>query len=78
MTYSQRWRQQARCRGMDTETFFPLSLASTEAQRAFATCAACPVRFVCLADALAVRDVHGIRGGTTGDQRAAALRDRAA
>ncbi|WP_426561382.1 WhiB family transcriptional regulator [Angustibacter sp. McL0619] len=36
---------------------------------ALAVCAACPVRAWCLAEALALEDVEGVRGGRTGAER---------
>jgi WhiB family redox-sensing transcriptional regulator len=36
-------------------------------------CSGCPVQNWCLAEALQLRDVDGVRGGLTGDQRAELL-----
>lgn len=63
------WEAYANCRfgGVDTDSFFPEPGESAVAQRKI--CAGCSVRDACLADALALRDVHGIRGGMTGWER---------
>lgn len=70
------WRAHAACRGMETELFFPVSevAGSARVRRAKAVCESCPVRDACLAEALAARDVHGVRGGMTGPEREAAAR----
>jgi WhiB family transcriptional regulator, redox-sensing transcriptional regulator len=47
------WRQQARCRGADPSTFYPVS-DEDEALEAKAICATCPVREPCLEYALTV------------------------
>ncbi len=64
----QRWRDEATCREVDAELFFPeVGENATAARR---VCAACPVRTACLADALDRRDVaYGIRGGMTPAER---------
>jgi hypothetical protein len=71
------WKPAAACRGMNTERFFPLAETDPQApeiRQARAPCQACPVTRECLTEALACRDVHGIRAGLTGGQRAALLR----
>jgi WhiB family redox-sensing transcriptional regulator len=68
------WRLRAACRGKDLAIFFPNG--GDRHDEAEKTCAACPVRDTCLADALRVLDVHGYRGGTTGDERAAMVANR--
>jgi hypothetical protein len=71
------WKTAARCRGMDTERFFPPAETDPQAgqvRQARAICRACPVETECLTEALTCRDVHGIRAGLTGPQRAALLR----
>jgi WhiB family redox-sensing transcriptional regulator len=62
---------------MDTEYFFPVAEAdpqTDQVHQARVVCRACPVQAECLTEALAARDVHGIRAGLTGGQRAALLR----
>jgi WhiB family redox-sensing transcriptional regulator len=63
------WQQWAACAapGVDPELFFPEQGGT--AAPAKRICASCPVRAACLADALATRDEHGIRGGTTPQER---------
>lgn len=69
-TTRRRWWTQAACLGVDPDVFFPDDNADLEAARpALAVCEACPVIDVCLADALATYDWHGVRGGLIGDHR---------
>ena len=74
------WRNQAACRGTDTNVFFPPSDRPSESARiAYAKriCAACPVRAECLAWALETRDRWSILGGTSpGDRDRIRWRDR--
>ena len=66
------WRSAA-CRSADPELFFPISAfgkARKQVAEAKAICARCPVRRQCLAFALRTRQVHGIWGGLTEDERA--------
>lgn len=66
------WRLDAACLGMDLNLFFsdgggePAKLAAANAK---AICSSCPVRESCLADAYAVFDDYGVRGGMTGRER---------
>lgn len=57
------WPAQAACRGVDPDLFFPDRGGNVDA--ALATCAGCPVRATCLADALLRGERHGIWGGTS-------------
>jgi WhiB family redox-sensing transcriptional regulator len=71
------WRSAAACRSADPDLFFPISdsgPAREEAAKARAICATCQVRRECLAFALRTEQVHGIWGGTTEHERAAARR----
>ena len=61
------WRDEAACRGLDTEVFFPLS--DEEADEAKAICATCPVREECLEFALLTRQDDGVWGGLTEAER---------
>ena len=65
------WRNNAACLGMDTNVFFPERGDVVAVRLAQATCAACPVRDECLADAVATDDHggFGIRGGVGPKQR---------
>lgn len=68
----QRWRLDAACLDSDPTLFHsdgPGSHATIAAAKAKAICAGCPVRVQCLADANAVRDEHGVRGGLTARER---------
>lgn len=69
------WRRDAACGGAPLDWFFPGPNGdTTEAQR---LCAGCPVRDMCLTEALALREIYGFRGGTTGDERVRLLRRKA-
>ena len=71
------WRSAAACRSADPDLFFPISASGPgrdQAAEAKAICAACRVRRECLAFALRTGQLHGIWGGTTEDERAAARR----
>jgi WhiB family redox-sensing transcriptional regulator len=71
------WRSAAACRSAEPDLFFPISAsgpALEQAAKAKAICAACRVRRECLAFALRTEQVHGIWGGTTEHERAAARR----
>lgn len=63
----------AACRSEDPELFFPVSEVGPGMRQvieAKAVCAGCPVRSACLAFALE-RDLEGVWGGTTEDERRA-------
>jgi WhiB family transcriptional regulator, redox-sensing transcriptional regulator len=78
MTEASRWWEQAACRSVDPELFFPVSEigpAGRQAARAKAVCSACRVRRLCLEYALRTRQAHGVWGGLTeAERRAAAVR----
>ncbi len=61
------WRDEAACRGLDTDTFFPVT--DEEAAEAKAVCAVCPVRELCLEYALVTRQDDGVWGGLTETER---------
>lgn len=61
------WRQDAACRDLDTNLFFPAT--DEEAGRARAICATCPVREECLEFALATHQDDGVWGGLTETER---------
>ena len=58
------WRDDAACRGLDTDVFFPLT--DEDAGPAKEICATCPVREACLEFALQTRQADGVWGGLTG------------
>jgi len=77
------WRYEAKCRGMDTEIFFPprdKSLYKPIADSAKAVCWGrdsedeCVVRRECLLDAIETDELHGIRGGMSHRERNALVR----
>ena len=66
------WRSQGACLSVDPELFFPLSSvgpAAKQLSKAKSVCTQCPVRAQCLDFALATRQVHGVWGGTSEDER---------
>jgi WhiB family transcriptional regulator, redox-sensing transcriptional regulator len=61
------WRDDAACKGLETDTFFPSTDA--EAGPAKLICAGCPVRAECLEWALLSRQEDGVWGGLTDNER---------
>jgi WhiB family transcriptional regulator, redox-sensing transcriptional regulator len=61
------WRQQAACRGVDLDLFYPKRGESAGPARQ--VCAQCPVRQACLEYALSNRIASGIWGGLTERER---------
>jgi WhiB family redox-sensing transcriptional regulator len=72
MANSEWWRQGA-CLSAEPDLFFPISshgaAGGADAARAKRICAGCQVRCECLDYALRTRQVHGIWGGSTEDER---------
>jgi len=64
---TERWQDQASCKGMDTELFYPERYAtqSFEVCRVLAICRNCPVRRECRNEAIANGERHGVWGQTT-------------
>jgi WhiB family transcriptional regulator, redox-sensing transcriptional regulator len=74
------WWKSAACQGADPELFFPVSAmgpGEAEVARAKEVCAGCEVRRQCLQFALATRQLHGVWGGTTEQERQLRFRDPA-
>jgi WhiB family transcriptional regulator, redox-sensing transcriptional regulator len=66
------WRSAAACRSCDPDLFFPVSssgLSLRQVAEAKKICARCPVRPQCLAFAWRIRQVHGVWGGTSEQDR---------
>jgi WhiB family transcriptional regulator, redox-sensing transcriptional regulator len=68
------WFDDAACKDVDTDVFFPAS--ESQAGAAKAICAVCPVREECLEHALAVRPGDGVWGGLTATERHRLIRRR--
>jgi WhiB family transcriptional regulator, redox-sensing transcriptional regulator len=71
------WQSSGACAAADPELFFPLSAKAAwtpQVAQAKEICAGCPVRPECLDFALVHRDVQGIWGGTTEQERKARRR----
>ena len=66
------WRQQAACRGIDPEVFYPDG--EERARGAKAICVSCPVRQPCLEWALATPERQGVWGGCDERDRRRILR----
>ena len=69
-----RWEEKALCAQTDPEIFFPDT--ATERRAAKMVCngngmniAPCPVRLMCLEDAVDSDERHGVRGGMTEKER---------
>src|ERR1700729_3278636 len=74
------WRSRGACLHADPDVFFPISVAgasATQVRTARAICSGCPVRPDCIAYALEHREIQGIWGGTTDDERKKLRRARA-
>jgi WhiB family transcriptional regulator, redox-sensing transcriptional regulator len=66
------WRDEAACRGIDPELFFPVGHAGPALRQigqAKQLCAGCPVRMPCLEWALDSGQEAGVWGGTSEDER---------
>ena len=77
--YATDWRAAAGCLTADPDLFFPVAVgtvASGQIAQALRICAACPVRQQCLDFAMRTRELVGIWGGTTPEQRIHELRAR--
>ena len=74
------WRDQAACRGVDTDVFFPVAQTDERAWApARAICRTCRVKAACLDYALATEGTSGragMWGATTPDERARIARRR--
>ena len=74
------WRQEAACRDVDPEIFFPIGThgpALVQVEQAKKICRRCPAVDECLQFALESGQDAGVWGGTTEDERRS-LRRRAA
>jgi WhiB family redox-sensing transcriptional regulator len=63
------WRQSATCRGLNPELFHPHRGDNEEVRHAKAVCAGCPVIAACLDYAIRNREIIGIWGGTSENER---------
>lgn len=73
------WRDQAACRDVDTDLFFPVQQTSErEWELARAICRHCPVKAECLDAALSFEgaDRQGMWAGMTPDERARLVKRR--
>lgn len=66
------WRQDAECRDLDPNLFFPVGVTGPAVDQIAAAkgiCSACPVRAECLEFAITTNQEFGIWGGTSEDER---------
>ena len=70
------WRTAGRCRGVDSDVFYPPGDDDELAEEAKAICSLCSVRQACLEHALATGEKHGVWGGLTERERRRLLRQR--
>lgn len=71
------WSDDAQCRGLDTEDFFPRGTTGVfllHIEEAKKVCRACPVAMACAEDAITERIEHGVWGGLDETQRHRILR----
>lgn len=71
------WRTVAACRSAEPDLFFPVSAADNnplQVAEAKAICACCLVRRECLDFAIDSRQMHGIWGGLTEEERYPAVK----
>ncbi len=69
------WRDQAACRGLDPEVFYPQE-DDDDAEVAKEVCGLCTVRTSCLEHALSSREKEGVWGGATERERRRIIRQR--
>lgn len=70
--YGTEWRSLGACVTADPDLFFPISSAGPalhQISQAKAVCAGCPVQRECLSFALETRQVHGVWGGKSAEER---------
>lgn len=63
------WRENAACKGMDPDLFFPEEHDRETEKEAKATCASCVVWYECLMYAIDTREPRGIWGGESSRAR---------
>jgi WhiB family redox-sensing transcriptional regulator len=62
-----RWQDQAACRGLDPNPFFPGRGETPEAAKE--VCAVCPARAACLEHSIVHREHRGVWGGLSAEER---------
>ena len=74
MAIAELWNDQAACRGLDPEIFYPVS--EEDAEQAKHVCGQCAVQRDCLEHALGSRERDGVWGGATEKERRRIIRQR--
>lgn len=75
------WRNQALCRDVDPDLFFPIGTTGVALEHIAAAkevCSVCPAMQQCLEYALATNQESGVWGGTSEEERRVIRRQRAA
>ena len=62
-----RWQDQAACRGLNPDRFFPERDETAAAAKA--VCAVCPARAACLEHSIVHREHRGVWGGLSAGER---------
>lgn len=68
------WLEQALCAEVDVSIFFPEKGESTKDAKRI--CGQCAVAGLCLADALDRKEMHGVRGGLSAEERKKLIKAR--
>jgi WhiB family redox-sensing transcriptional regulator len=76
MASDQAWQEQAACRAIPVELFFPM--VEQESDEAKAVCSACTVREPCLESAITAGERFGVWGGLTPPERRSIVAKRRA
>lgn len=63
------WREDAACRGVDVDVFFPVEESEESAFEAKAICESCPVADICLQYSMATNQAEGVWGGLDANER---------
>jgi WhiB family transcriptional regulator, redox-sensing transcriptional regulator len=75
----EQWKSMAACGSAEPDLFFPISAATSnqlQVSEAKIVCARCLVRRECLDFAIQTRQMHGIWGGMTEEERYSAVKTR--
>jgi len=65
----ERWRQDAACRDLEIDIFFPVDEMDEASLEAKAICEICPVVDTCLQYSLATNQAEGVWGGLDASER---------
>ncbi len=71
LTGTSAWMNDALCKGLSSEVFYPVGDDAQALAVADKVCEGCPVQVVCAAHALIYRELYGFWGGLSEDDRRA-------